>query len=116
MKTEINKTIEERLEQIEKDVNQIKMMIINFLSNNTNVKSKEESLLNVKDVCSFLKVDNNVIYTACNKGEIPFIKIGKSYKFKKEDILKWMELGRDKRVMNVDDYVTTYLQKHRLRG
>lgn len=105
MKTEINKTIDERLEQIEKDVNQIKLMVINFLSNHSNIQSKEESLLNVKDVSSFLKVDNNVIYNACSKGEIPFIKIGKSYKFKKEDILKWMEGGRDKKVINVDDYV-----------
>jgi|ERR1035437_4441635 excisionase family DNA binding protein len=116
MKTEINKTIDERLAQIEKDVSQIKMMLINFLSNYTNTQSKEESLLNVKDVSSFLKVDNNVIYTACSKGEIPFIKIGKSYKFKKEDILKWMENGKDKRVINVDDYVNSYLQKHTLRG
>jgi excisionase family DNA binding protein len=116
MKTEMNKTIDERLEQIEKDLSQIKMMVINFLSNLSNIQPKEESLLNVKDVSSFLKVDNNIIYNACNKGEISFIKIGKSYKFKKEDILKWMENSRDKKVINVDDYVNTYLQKHKLRG
>src|ERR1035437_1106578 len=116
MKPEIHRTIEEQLGQIENDVNQIKVMFINFLSNYTNTEAKEESLLNVKDVSSFLKVDNNVIYTACSKGEIPFIKIGKSYKFKKEDILKWMENGKDKRVINVDDYVNSYLQKHTLRG
>ena len=116
MKPEINKTNEERLEQIEKDVNQIKMMIINFLSNYTNTQSKEESLLNVKDVSSFLKVDSNIIYTACSKREIPFIKIGKSYKFKKEDILKWMESYQDKKVFNVENYVNAYLQKNTLRG
>src|ERR1035437_3026164 len=116
MKTEINKTIDERLAQIEKDVSQIKMMLINFLSNYTNTQSKEESLLNVKDVSSFLKVENNLIYTACSKGEIPFIKIGKSYKFKEEDTLKWMESYQDKKVFNVDNYVNAYLQKNTLRG
>ncbi|MEO5782803.1 MAG: helix-turn-helix domain-containing protein [Ginsengibacter sp.] len=116
MKPAINRTIEDRLEQIEKDVFQIKTMFINFLSNQTITQSKEESLLNVKDVSAFLKVDNNLIYTACNKGEIPFIKIGKSYKFKKEDILKWMEKGKDKNVIDVDSYVNNYLQRHILRG
>ena len=116
MKPGINRTIEDRLEQIEKDVIQIKMMFINFLSNQTSSQSKDESLLNVKDVSAFLKVDNNLIYTACNKGEIPFIKIGKSYKFKKEDILNWMENGKDKNVIDVDNYVNNYLQKHTLRG
>lgn len=116
MKPEMNRTTEERLEQIEKDVSKIKLMLINFLSNFKKTESKEEPLLNVKDVSSFLKVDSSVIYAACSKGELPFIKIGKSYKFKKEDILKWIENGRDKVVINVDDYVNSYLQKHTLRG
>jgi len=116
MKPEINRTIEERLEHIEKDVSQIKLMLSNFLSDFTKSQSIEESLLNVKDVSSFLKVDSNIIYAACSKGELPFIKIGKSYKFKKEDILKWIENGRDKVVINVDDYVNSYLQRHTLRG
>lgn len=116
MKPVINRTIEDRLEQIEKDVLQIKAMFINFLSNQTITHSKEESLLNVKDVSAFLKVDNNLIYSACNKGEIPFIKIGKSYKFKKEDVLKWLESGQDKHLIDVDNYVNSYLQKNTLRG
>ena len=116
MKPNSYRSIEDRLEQIENDVNQIKMMLINFLSNHSNTQSKEESLLNVKDVSAFLKVDNNFIYTACNKGEIRFIKIGKSYKFKKEDIVKWMESSSDKNETNVDNYVNSYLQKHTLRG
>ena len=116
MKPEINRTIEERLQQIEKDVSEIKLMLINFLSDFRQTQSKEEPLLNVKDVSSFLKVDSSIIYAACSKGELSFIKIGKSYKFKKVDILKWMENGRDKVVTNVDDYVNSYLQKHTLRG
>lgn len=116
MKPEINRTIEERLEQIERDVSQIKLMLINFLSDFTKTQFKEKSLLNVKDVSSFLKVDNSIIYTACSKGELPFIKIGKSYKFKKEDILKWMESGQNKMEVNVDDYVNSYLQRNTLRG
>ena len=50
MKSNTYRSIEDRLEQIEKDVNQIKLMFINFLSNNSNAPAKDESLLNVKDV------------------------------------------------------------------
>jgi excisionase family DNA binding protein len=116
MKPEIDRTIEDRLQQIEKDVSQIKLMLTNFLSNFMKTESKGESLLNVKDVSSFLKVDSSIIYAACSEGELPFIKIGKSYKFKKEDILKWIENGRDKVIINVDDYVNSYLQRHTLKG
>ena len=116
IKPEINRTVEERLQQIEKDVSQIKLMLINFSSDFKKTESKEESLLNVKDVSSFLKVDSSIIYAACSKGELRFIKIGKSYKFKKEDILNWIENGRDKVVINVDEYVNRYLQRHTLRG
>jgi excisionase family DNA binding protein len=70
----------------------------------------------VKDVSSFLKVDSSIIYAACSIRELPYIKIGKSYKFKREDILKWIEKGRDKEVINVDDYVNSYLQRNTLRG
>ncbi|HUS02481.1 MAG TPA: helix-turn-helix domain-containing protein [Chitinophagaceae bacterium] len=115
MKTEIN-TIDERLGQIENDVKQIKIMLKNILSNYAQSESKGENLLNVKDVSSFLKVDNNFIYSACSKGELPFIKIGKSYRFKKEDILKWMERCQDKKGIIIDDYVTSYLQKNIFRG
>ena len=116
MKPEISRTIEERLEQIEKEVSQIKLMLINWMADSTKSQPKEESLLNVKDVSSFLKVDSSIIYAAFSKRELPFIKIGKSYKFKREDILKWIEKGRDKVVINVDDYVNSYLQKRILRG
>lgn len=108
--------MDDRLEQIEKEVIQIKLMLTKFLSNQNSSQSISESLLNVKDVSAFLKIDSSLIYTACNKGEIPFLKIGKSYKFKKEDILDWVENGKNKNMIDVDEYVNNYLQKHTLRG
>ena len=37
------------------------------------------------------------------------------YKFKKADVLKWMEKGKE-RLVDVDAYVDKYLQKHTLKG
>jgi hypothetical protein len=37
------------------------------------------------------------------------------YKFKKADVLKWVEKEREK-LVEVDAYVDKYLQKHALKG
>src|SRR5947209_4575721 len=92
MRGRTNRTIEDRLEDIEQELLQVKMMLTDVLS--AQVKSSdtiEGALLNVKDVAAFLKVEPAVVYAACNKGEIAFIKTGKTYKFKKADVLKWLE-------------------------
>jgi excisionase family DNA binding protein len=117
MKTSINRTIEDRLEDIEKEIHQVKMMCIQLLSGQTKgAIENEEMFMNVKDVARFLKVDTAVVYAACNKGEIPFLKIGKLYKFKKGDVLKWLEKEKENKLVDVDEYVNKYLQKHALKG
>ena len=76
----------------------------------------EESLMNVKDVAKFLKVEVAVVYAACNKGEIPFLKVGKLYKFKKADVLKWLEKDKNNKTLDMDEYINKYLQKNILKG
>ena len=117
MKTGYNRTIEDRLEDIEKEVHQVKLMLTEFLSRHSNsIQGDADPFMNVKDVAKLLKVETAVVYSACNKGEIPFLKVGKLYKFKKADVLKWMESDKDRKVVNVDDYVNKYLQKNVLKG
>ena len=76
----------------------------------------EEVFMNVKDVARFLKVETAVVHSACSKGEIPFLKIGKLYKFKKNDVLNWLEKDKESKVVDVDAYVNKYLQKNILKG
>ena len=71
--------------------------------------------MNVKDVARFLKVETAVVYAACSKGELPFLKIGKLYKFKKNDVLKWLGKEKQNKVVDVDAYVSKYLQNNILR-
>ena len=117
MKAGSNRTIEDRLEDIEKEVHQVKMMLMDFLgSQPKNGIDDDGALMNVKDVAEFLKVETAVVYAACNKGKIPFLKVGKLYKFKKVDVLKWLEKDKNKEVFDVDEYVNRYLQKSILKG
>jgi excisionase family DNA binding protein len=111
-----NRTIEDRLEDIERELLEVKSMLTGFFNRQTKIVDEaEEEFMNVKDVTSFLKVEPAVVYAACNKGEIPFLKVGKMYKFKKADVLKWMEKDK-KNLIDVDAYVDKYLQKHTLKG
>ena len=117
----LHRTIEDRLEEIETEVHDIKSMLLKYFALKTEAKSDklEEVLMNVKDVAKFTGVEPPIIYAACAKGQIQFIKIAKLYKFKKHEILKWLNGEKEPPIhkeINVDEYVDSYLQKHSLNG
>ncbi len=72
--------------------------------------------MNVKQVAAFLGVEPTAIYAKCNKGELPYFKVGKLYRFKKAEVMKWTEKPLVPGNLNVEDYVNRYLQKNVLRG
>jgi excisionase family DNA binding protein len=117
----IHRTIEDRLEEIETEVHDIKSMLLKYFTLKSDATSgrSEETLMNVKDVAKFAGVETALIYSACAKGQIKFIRIGKLYKFKKEEVLKWLnsETENSNRIeINMDEYVEKYLQKKPLHG
>ncbi|MHB8137980.1 MAG: helix-turn-helix domain-containing protein [Smithellaceae bacterium] len=58
-----------------------------------NGKCKDDSILNVKELTEYLKVDENWIYQRTRNHKIPFIKKGKYCLFRKSAIDAW--LNRD---------------------
>lgn len=50
-----------------------------------------DSLMTVKDVAKYLKVEESTIYTWAKDGRIPGIKLGHFWRFKKDDIDRWLE-------------------------
>jgi excisionase family DNA binding protein len=80
-----------------------------------------DEFMNVRELADFAKVEPSIIYAACAKHELKFIRPGRLYKFKKQDILEWLDTchnPNDNRssVVNVDEYVEKYLQKNVLKG
>ncbi|MDI3322422.1 helix-turn-helix domain-containing protein [Pinibacter soli] len=110
--------LEQRLENIEKHVDEIKMLLKELLigKDETNEASKSNEVMSVKQLAGFIGLDANIIYAKCAKGEIPFIKIGNQYRFKKDEILKWMKDQKEESEFSVDNYVERYLQKNVLKG
>jgi excisionase family DNA binding protein len=116
MKTQY-RTIEERLEHIEIAVQEVKSLVLKLAVPIAVPAEREtEEFMNVKELVKFAKVEASVIYSACAKRELKFIKLGKLYKFRKQDVLEWMNTNHSETRIDVDDYVDKYLQKHRLKG
>ncbi len=50
-----------------------------------------EKALTVKDVASFLNVDEKTIYRLVSKGSIPGFKVSGSWRFQMHDIQGWID-------------------------
>ena len=115
--TKAYRTIEDRLEQIEMDVQEVKQLVKDIiLKKKKEENERNDDLMDVKDDAFYLDVQVATVYAACIKGELNHIKLGKFYKFKKEDVLEWIEKNRNNQKVDVDDYVEKYLQKNILKG
>lgn len=50
-----------------------------------------DALMTVEEVAKYLKVEESTVYTWARKRNIPAIKIGRFWRFRKEDIDRWLE-------------------------
>ncbi len=50
----------------------------------------ENKLLNVKELCQYLKIPKPTLYMFLRKRLIPAAKIGKQWRFNRDSIDKWM--------------------------
>lgn len=54
-------------------------------------RQRNETILDVKELASYLRVNNSWIYDQVKNGVIPYIKAGKFLRFRKTSIDKWLE-------------------------
>ena len=50
-----------------------------------------EAYLTVDDLCDMLKVKKSFVYNLTHLGHIPFYKVGKQFRFKRSEIIEWLE-------------------------
>ena len=50
----------------------------------------DDEILTIEEVAKFLKLSEPTIYRLKNTG-LPYFKIGRNVRFKKKDILDWLE-------------------------
>ena len=56
-----------------------------------------EQIMTVKDVASYLKLNERTVYRMATSAKIPAFKVGTSWRFKREDIEKWREEQKNDR-------------------
>lgn len=56
-----------------------------------------EQIMTVKDVASYLKLNERTVYRMATSAKIPAFKVGASWRFKREDIEKWIEKQKNDR-------------------
>lgn len=56
-----------------------------------------EQIMTAKDVASYLKLNERTVYRMATSAKIPAFKVGTSWRFKREDIEKWIEEQKNDR-------------------
>jgi two-component system response regulator (stage 0 sporulation protein F) len=67
-----------------------------------------EQLLTPQELAKYLKLNHTTIIRKAHKGEIPAIKIGKQFRFDKNQIDKWLTqqtVGRQAQILVIDDEI-----------
>lgn len=59
-----------------------------------NSQQKPERLMTLEEVAEYLRLSIHTVYKMAQRGRIPALKAGKKWRFKKEDIDKWLSKGK----------------------
>ena len=51
----------------------------------------EDTLMDIKQVASYLQINEATAYNWAQKGKLPGIKIGRIWRFRREDIEAWLD-------------------------
>jgi excisionase family DNA binding protein len=54
-------------------------------------KTMSDEIMTLKEVADYLKLAEKTAYRLAAEGKLPGFKVGGSWRFKREDILKWIE-------------------------
>ncbi len=54
-----------------------------------------ETILTIPEVARYLKISKSKIYYLVQRGEIPYIRIGRNVRIKESDLMKWLDKHRD---------------------
>lgn len=68
-----------------------------------NPEKEQEQFLSIEKAADFLGLAVQTLYGYTSKGKIPFIKKGKSVRFLKSDLEKWLKEGRKLTIEEMKD-------------
>ena len=54
-------------------------------------KTMSDEIMTLKEVADYLKLAEKTAYRLAAEGKLPGFKVGGSWRFKREDVLQWIE-------------------------
>lgn len=78
--------------------------------------SDENEILTIDEASKFIKLAKQTCYQLCSKKAIPHYKRNKRLYFKKSELLKWLEEGKQEMEEEEDNEVRAYLQRKQKGG
>ena len=57
----------------------------------------DDTILTIKEVAAYLKVNERTVYKLAASGDIPGFKVGGSWRFRKDTLEQWIEQQSNKR-------------------
>lgn len=110
-------SIEEKLDLIINELATVKKTLVEVLRKQGQgiQEGCSDEIMTVKQLSQYLGLDPNVIYAKCAKGDIPYFKLGKGYRFKLMEIKTWVEKQKELPDISVDAFVEDYLQSHKFK-
>lgn len=87
----------------------------------TEIKASPQSkppdeLLNFNQMCAFLGIAKSTGYQRISRGEIPHFKKGRRLYSWKSELIKYVESGRRKTKLDLEEVAGRYLNRSRSRG
>jgi PTS system nitrogen regulatory IIA component len=55
----------------------------------------EERLMSIKEVAEYLQVDLSTLYLWSQRGQIPAMKVGKMWRYRRSEIEAWLDQRRN---------------------
>lgn len=76
--------------------------------------TQEDEFLNIDELSKLIGLTKPTLYGHVHRNTIPFIKKGKMLRFSKNDILNWLQEGKNTSKDELDTKVNEYLSKNPL--
>jgi len=110
------KSLEVRISELEISVRYLKRVLEHRVPKNGKATNDHhDQILTVTDVINLLGLPRHIIYAKTTSGEIPSLRTGKRYKFRRQEVIEWFERKFEK-TADIDDFVNKYLQRNVLSG
>ena len=107
------------LEQLPQAVLQLQQQLNNIeqiLLNQEKAQPKEDQILNIQQAAELIKLSVPTIYGLVQRSAIPVSKQGKRLYFSKDELIKWIKLGRKKTAQEIEAEAEAFIANRKIGG